>query len=131
MRRFMRRLHRGEKGFTLIELLIVIAILGIIAAIVIPNAAGFMGTADVNAANTEVANVKTAGIGYMAEHDGEWPTTDISGTGGDLDPYLTGELIGTYTYDATAGNEGLIADAVYKDLVWDATGQKFSRPTTP
>jgi type IV pilus assembly protein PilA len=73
MKRFMKRLHRGEKGFTLIELLIVIAILGIIAAIVVPNVAGFMTSGQLNAANTEVQNVKTAAVGYLAEN-GVWPT---------------------------------------------------------
>ena len=36
MKKFMKGLGRGEKGFTLIELLIVVAILGMIAAVVSP-----------------------------------------------------------------------------------------------
>jgi type IV pilus assembly protein PilA len=93
-----RSFRKGEKGFTLIELLIVIAILGIIAAIVIPNAAGFMISGKLNAANTEVQNVKTAATGYMGEHNGVW--TDTSD---DLTPYLAGALKATYTFNTTTG----------------------------
>lgn len=62
-------LHRGEKGFTLIELLIVVAILGIIAAVVIPRVSGFMRSGNLSAANTEAAAVKVACVAYYSEHD--------------------------------------------------------------
>jgi len=68
-------LHRGEKGFTLIELLIVIAILGIIAAVIIPNATRFFGRGTLQAANTEAATVRTAVAAYVADGG-----TDRAGT---------------------------------------------------
>jgi type II secretory pathway pseudopilin PulG len=52
--------------------LIVVAILGILAAVIIPNVAGFMVTGRLNAANTEVENVKTGTLAYYAEY-GAWP----------------------------------------------------------
>jgi type IV pilus assembly protein PilA len=91
-------LHRGEKGFTLIELLIVIAILGIIAAVVIPNIAGFMTSGQLAAANTEAENVKTGSLAYFAEY-GVWPGSSLN-----LSPeYVSGTLKADYTFDADYG----------------------------
>jgi len=92
----MKMIHRGQKGFTLIELLIVIAILGIIAAVVIPNIAGFLTSGQVAAANTEAENVKTAELGYFANYN-QWPvdSTNLTATG-----YISGVLKAVYTFDS-------------------------------
>ncbi|MBA7586999.1 hypothetical protein ES708_29007 [subsurface metagenome] len=119
----MGGLHRGEKGFTLIELLIVIAILGIIAAIVAPNGAGLMTTGRLNAANTEVANVKTAAVGYVGEYGG-WPEDSDA-----LGLFLEGgpdALKATYQFGGDAGIESVSAQE-WENITWNATKQLWKR----
>ncbi|MEE8413825.1 MAG: prepilin-type N-terminal cleavage/methylation domain-containing protein, partial [Dehalococcoidales bacterium] len=58
---------RGEKGFTLIELLIVVAILGVLAAVVIPNVGRFIGRGETEAGETEFANIQSAVVAMMTD----------------------------------------------------------------
>jgi len=96
IRRFMKKRFRyGEKGFTLIELLIVVAILGILAAVIVPNISTFLGTGKVAAANTEVANVETAALAYYADNDGTWPAN----TNTALLPYISAAAVEDYGFD--------------------------------
>jgi type IV pilus assembly protein PilA len=59
---------RNRKGFTLIELLIVVAIIGILAAIAIPQFAAYRQKAYNSAANSDLKNLKTGMEAYMADN---------------------------------------------------------------
>ncbi len=85
------QISNGQKGLTLIELLIVVAILGITAAVVVPNMGAFLSFGWVNAANTEAESVKTASLAYYAEY-GAYPGNSTALAG-----FVEGDLTGSYT----------------------------------
>ncbi len=58
---------QAQKGFTLIELMIVIAIIGILAAIAIPQYQNYIARSQVSRAMGEAGNIKTA-IEYCANN---------------------------------------------------------------
>ncbi len=63
----MKKLHNRKGGFTLIELMIVVAIIGILAAIAIPNFLMFQLRSKTGEAKTNLAAIRTAQEGYFAE----------------------------------------------------------------
>lgn len=65
---------RNRKGFTLIELLIVVAIIGILAAVAIPQFSAYRAKAYNSASNADLKNMKTGMEAYMADNQ-EYPVS--------------------------------------------------------
>ncbi|HUG91235.1 MAG TPA: type II secretion system major pseudopilin GspG [Planctomycetaceae bacterium] len=66
-----RTLHRG---FTLIEVLLVLAILGVIAAMVVPNLLGTQKEAMIKQARNDIAGLEQAMKLYAVKNYGEYPS---------------------------------------------------------
>ena len=69
MLRKIKKMFKNKKGFTLIELMIVIAIIGILAAIAIPQFAKYRTRAYNSAALSDLKNFRTDVEAFYADHD--------------------------------------------------------------
>lgn len=67
MFRLIKRFYHNDKAFTLVELLIVVAILGVLAAVVLPNVIGLANSGQTEAAKAELVTVQTALDTMMAK----------------------------------------------------------------
>ena len=65
----LRKSMKNEKGFTLIELMIVVAIIGILAAIAIPNFLSYQKKAKTSEAKVNIGAIKTSQESYKAENN--------------------------------------------------------------
>lgn len=72
----------NKKGFTLIELMIVVAIIGILAAIAIPKFADLINKSKEGATKGALSTVRSALQIYYGDNEGLFPASTSDATGG-------------------------------------------------
>jgi len=131
----LKKIRGNSKGFTLIELMIVIAIIGILAAIAIPNFIAYRNKAFCSAAESDVNNIAAAIADYFAVPSRvDAPSSDPEAAApGGLGMELSGDNTGTIGGDVQAMTIAVTDGSArcpddYQDSVggWDSANDTYS-----
>ncbi|HEZ7078191.1 TPA: pilin [Neisseria meningitidis] len=109
-----------QKGFTLIELMIVIAIVGILAAVALPAYQDYTARAQVSEAILLAEGQKSAVTEYYLNH-GEWPGNNTS-----AGVASSSTIKGKYVKEVTVANGVITATMLSSGVNKEIQGKKLS-----
>ena len=70
------RIRRAARGFTLIEIMVVVVIIGLLAAVILPNVFGRVAKAQVARAKADIRGIETALTMFKLDNY-KYPSTDL------------------------------------------------------
>ncbi len=128
----LRKMMTNQKGFTLVELMVVIAILGILAAIAIPKLTSATDSAKLAKVQADLRTIGGAVAMYQAKN-GKLPDTlsVLEGSGADKELAAVpkppaGAGADAYTYDKATG----IASYSFDGKTYKSDGTNTATPKT-
>jgi type IV pilus assembly protein PilA len=110
-----------QKGFTLIELMIVVAIIGILAAVAIPAYTDYTARAKVTEAVGALAAAKTSVSEYYISQ-GSMPA-DATEAG--INTGALGDYVASVAYTQTSATVGEVEVTLTNNITGDLNGKKF------
>ena len=121
----LQKLRNNKEGFTLIELMIVIAIIGILAAIAIPNFIAYRNKAYCSAAESDAQAIMAALADYYSIPGNNTVPTDPATIGITMSSGNTGAISGSINnivVTVTDSDNRCPADYQGGDSRWDGSG---------
>jgi Tfp pilus assembly protein PilE len=114
-----------RRDFDAVEILLVIAIIGLLAAVIITSTLQFLKNTTVRAARAELGNVKTAALAYYGQNGG-WPADSRA-----LMPWIGGTVKAVYVFDDATGLITAASATTWSGINWSPPpGPPYGRDGT-